>query len=107
MSSKKKDKPLISPEDENVDVNFARELTKLNFEKACADIYSRIVAEITHSARCGLSVCIVTFFADDNIMAWLDEKLRDKGFDVEWERYINDNPFEIQYTVKWYGEGHE
>ena len=105
--SSKKDKPLIPPEDENVDANFAREITKLNFEKACADIYSQITAEITHNARRGLSVCIVTFVADDNILAWLDEKLTDKGFDVEWDRDVNDDPFNVEYTVKWYEEGHQ
>lgn len=92
---------VISPEDENMDVNLARELTKLNFEKSCSDIYSQIVAEITHNAKLGFSVCVVSISADDNIMAWLDEKLRDKGFEVEWER---EDGFSvgIKYVVRWY-----
>lgn len=104
--SSKKDKPLIPSEDENVDANFARELTKLNFEKACADIYSQITAEITHNARLGFSVCVVGISADDNIMAWLDEKLKDKGFEVEWERE-EDFSVGMKCVVQWYEEGHE
>lgn len=93
----------VLPEDETMDVELAREMTKLNFEKACVDVYSQIVAEITHSTKLGLSVCIVSINADDNIMAWLDEKLRDKGFEVEWDRE-NDFSIGAKYVVKWYKE---
>ena len=93
----------IRTEDENMDANIARELAKLNFEKSCSDIYSQIVAEITHNAKLGFSVCVVSINADDNIMAWLDEKLRDKGFEVEWERE-DDFSVCIKCVVQWYEE---
>ena len=100
MKTKSTNNQYLSPEDENVDANFACELTKLNFEKACADTYSQIVAEITHSARCGLSMCEVGINADDNMLAWLDEKFTDKGFDVKWSQY-DCHPLQVDYTVKW------
>lgn len=94
----------VLSEDEVMDVKLAREMTKLNFEKACADIYSQIVAEIAHNARMGLSVCVVNNIdADDNIKAWLDEKLRNKGFEIEWDRE-NDFSLGIKCSVQWYEE---
>lgn len=106
MEMNKKDKVLISPDDENIDVKTARSLTKLNFEKCCADIYSEIVAEIRHNAKRGMSECQEELYADENILAWLDEKLSGKGFEVEWDQDTN-NPFKVTYHVKWYEEGHE
>ncbi len=103
MSNKKES--VISPEDENMDAELASGLTKLNFEKSCADIYSQIVAEITHNAKLGFSVCVVSISADDNIMEWLDEKLKDKGFEVEWE-HGEDFSVGVKCMVQWYEEGH-
>ena len=97
---------VISPEDENMDAELARGLTKLNFEKSCADIYSQIVAEITHNAKLGFSVCVVSISADDNIMAWVAEKLRGKGFEVEWE-HEEDFSVGMKCMVQWDEEGHE
>lgn len=99
----KKDKKFISSEDENMDAELARGLTKLNFEKSCADTYSQIVAEITHNAKLGFSVCVISISADDNIMEWLNEKLRDKGFEVEWE-HEEDFSVGMKCMVQWYEE---
>jgi len=94
----------VLPEDEVMDIKLAREMTKLNFEKACADIYSQIVAEIAHNARMGLSVCVVNNIGiDDNIKAWLDEKLRGKGFEVEWD-LEDDFSISTKCSVQWYEE---
>ena len=93
-------------DDENMDVNLARELTKLNFDKACEDTYSEIVACITRDAKQGLSESVVNIVADENILAWLDEKLSDKGFGVQW--YLDeDNELSVCYIVKWYEECRE
>jgi len=96
----------IRTEDENMDVNMARELTKLNFHKACDDAYSEIVSCITRDAKQGLSESVANIVADESILAWLDEKLSDKGFNVQWCLH-EENELSVCYIVKWYEEGHE
>lgn len=87
--------------EENLDVKFARQLTKLNFEIECGKLYSQIADHIETGAKYGRSECHVPIYADEVMLAWLDEKLTNKGFEVEWTQGM-DNPLQVDYVVKWY-----
>lgn len=88
-------------DEENLDVKMARQLTKSNFETECGKIYSQIAGHIETGAKYGRSECHVQIYADEVMLAWLDEKLTDKGFEVEWDQNL-ENPLQVTYIVKWY-----
>ena len=92
--------------EENLDAKMAREITKSHFDTECGKIYSQIAGHIETAAKYGRSETHVPIYADEVMLAWLDEKLTNKGFEVEWSQGI-DNPLQVDYVVKWYEEGHE
>lgn len=92
--------------EENMDAKLARQLTKLNFETECGKIYSQIADNIETAAKYGRSECHVSIYVDENMLAWIDEKMTNKGFEVEWDQDI-DNPLQVTYIVKWYEKEHE
>ena len=87
--------------EEKLDVKMAREITKFHFDTECGKIYSQIAGHIETAAKYGRSECQVSIYADENMLAWLDEKMASKGFEVEWSQGI-DNPLQVDYVVKWY-----
>ena len=92
--------------EESLDVKMARQITKSHFDTECGKLYSQIAGFIETAAKYGRSETHVPIYADEVMLAWLDEKMTKKGFEVEWDQDI-ENPLQVDYVVKWYEEGHE
>lgn len=101
-------KNLIDPEVESMDAEVARMLTKNNFDRICAEVYSQCIANITVAAKNGLQTCYV-YFNDHNrkgcsgvdysIGTAVRKKLIEKGFEVLWVN--RDTEIEGHFYISW------
>lgn len=101
-------KDLIDPEDESIDAEVARMLTKQNFDRVCAEVYSQCIANVTAATKNGLKTCYVYFTdksrngysgVDYDIATAVREKLIEKGFEVFWVN--RDMEIEGHFYISW------